>query len=136
MQPASSPKVSRPLLYSPVAVQLFAFILLPLFGGVMAHASLKNLGRQAAARRLLWECIFFTTTLLGVTSLLNNTVISNNMVATGLNMAGVLWLSRRYNRLAPEAHSLPHKSLWTPLLIGLLWSVVFGFPVLARLFFR
>ena len=102
----------------------------------MAHVSLKNLGRRAAARRLLWECIFFTTTLFGVILLLNNTVISNNMVATGLNMAGVLWLSRRYNQLAPEASYLPHKSLALPLLIGLLWSVIFGFPVLARLFLR
>ncbi|MBF9221088.1 hypothetical protein [Hymenobacter ruricola] len=67
---------------------------------------------------------------------MNNTVVSNNMVGVGLNLVGVLWLSRRYNQLAPEARSLPHKSLGTPLLIGLLLSLIFGFPTLARLFLR
>jgi hypothetical protein len=108
----------RPVLYSSVAVQVFAFVLGPLFGGVMAYHNLKDLGRPQPASKLLWSSLYFTAIVFAVGSLANNSLIS-----TGLNLAGGLWVGRQYQQLVPDANQYPRKSIQKPLVISLLISL-------------
>jgi hypothetical protein len=117
-------EVNAPI-YSRNAIRIFAIFFSAIFGGVLLMQNLKDMEKPREARIALFSSIGITILVVILSSLLRQTSSSLGII---LNVLGASVLSDYiFKKYIPNEDEHPKKTVWKPLIIGLLIFV----PLLA-----
>ncbi|MDH6253917.1 uncharacterized membrane protein YidH (DUF202 family) [Chryseobacterium sp. H1D6B] len=112
-----------PKIYSKKAILGFSIFLSVLFGGVLLYQNLIEIKKQKEAYIVLALSVFMTVITIIIVNLQEN---PRSSIAYLSGMAGGSILSYYFvPKYFPDEDQYPKKSLWKPLLVGLIITVFF-----------